>query len=100
MLKHQKKLLVIITEAILQKALIADAKRLGSHGYTVYDVRGGSQNATHEGAWEADRMIELKIICDEAVADAIASHVIGQYASNYGVSLFFSNIEVMRPQKF
>ena len=100
MLKHQKKLLVIITEAILEKSLIADAKRLGAQGYTVYDVRGGSQNATHEGSWDADRMIEMKIICDGTVADAMASHVIAQYASNYGVRLFFSDIEVMRPQKF
>ena len=100
MLKHQKKLLVIITEAIIEKALIGDAKRLGAQGYTVYDVRGGSQYATHEGNWDADRMIEMKIICDAAVADAMASHVIAQYASNYGVSLFFSDIEVIRPQKF
>ena len=100
MLKHQKKLLVIITEAVLEKSLILDAKRLGAQGYTVYDVRGGSQYATHEGNWDADRMIEMKIICDEATSDALASHVISQYASNYGVSLFFSNIEVMRPQKF
>ncbi len=100
MLKHQKKLLVIITEAILEKSLIADAKRLGAQGYTVYDVRGGSQYATHEGNWDADRMIEMKIICDALVADAMASHVIVQYASNYGVSLFFSDIEVIRPQKF
>ena len=100
MLKHQKKLLVIITEAVLEKSLISDAKRLGAQGYTVYDVRGGSQYATHEGSWDADRMIEIKIICDEAVADALASYVIDQYASHYGVSLFFSSIEVVRPQKF
>ena len=100
MLKHQKKLLVLIAEAVLEKPLIADAKRLGAQGYTVYDVRGGSQYATHEGNWDADRMIEMKIICDEAVADALAGHVIDHYAGNYGVSLFFSNIEVMRPQKF
>lgn len=100
MLKHQKKLLVIIAEAVLEKSLINDAKRLGAQGYTVYDVRGGSQYATHEGNWDADRMIEIKIICEASVADAMASHVIDQYASNYGVSLFFSNIEVIRPQKF
>lgn len=98
--KHKKKLLVIITEAVLEKSLINDAKRLGAQGYTVYDVRGGSQYATHEGSWDADRMIEIKIICDGAVADAMASHVIDQYASHYGVSLFFSSIEVIRPQKF
>ena len=100
MQKHQKKLIVIIAEAVLEKSLITDAKRLGAQGYTVYDVRGGSQYATHEGSWDADRMIEMKVICDAAVADALASHVIDEYASHYGVSLFFSNIEVVRPQKF
>jgi nitrogen regulatory protein P-II 2 len=97
---HPKKLLVIITEAALEKRLIADAKRLGAQGYTVYDVRGGSQHATHEGAWEADRMIEIKIICDDAVAHTVAEHVMAQYAVNYGVSLFFTDIAVIRPQKF
>ena len=100
MLKHQKKLIVIIAEAVLEKSLISDAKRLGAQGYTMYDVRGGSQYATHEGSWDADRMIEMKVICDAPVADAIASHVIAEYASHYGVSLFFSDIEVARPQKF
>jgi nitrogen regulatory protein P-II 2 len=97
---HPKRLLVVITEAALEKRLIRDAKRLGAQGYTVYDVRGGSQHATHEGAWEADRMIEIKIICDDAVAQAIAEHVMAQYAANYGMSLFFTDVQVIRPQKF
>jgi nitrogen regulatory protein P-II 2 len=97
---HPKKLLVVITEAALEKRLIQDAKRLGAQGYTVYDVRGGSQHATREGQWEADRSIELKIICDEPVATAIAEHVMAQYAANYGVSLFFADVAVIRPQKF
>jgi nitrogen regulatory protein P-II 2 len=97
---HPKKLLVIITEAALEKRLIADAKHLGAQGYTVYDVRGGSEHATHEGAWEADRMIEIKIICSESVATEIAEHVMAQYAAHYGVSLFFTDVQVIRPQKF
>jgi nitrogen regulatory protein P-II 2 len=97
---HPKKLLVIITEAALEKRLIQDAKRLGAQGYTVHDVRGGSQHATREGQWEADRSIELKIICDDAVAQAIAEYVMAQYAADYGVSLFFTDVAVIRPQKF
>jgi nitrogen regulatory protein P-II 2 len=100
MQQHPKKLLVIITEAALEKRLIQDAKRLGAHGYTVYDVRGGSERATHEGAWEADRMIEIKIICDQAVAEAIAEHALAQYAPHYGLSLFFTDVAVLRPAKF
>jgi nitrogen regulatory protein P-II 2 len=97
---HPRKLLVIIAEASLEKRLIADALRLGAQGYTVHDVRGGSEHATREGLWEADRTIELKIVCNEAVAHAIAEHAMAQYANHYGMSLFFTDVAVIRPQKF
>ena len=38
---HAKKLLVIITEAALEKNLIRDARQFGAHGYTITEVRGG-----------------------------------------------------------
>ena len=98
--KHPKQLLTIITEAALEKHLIADAKRLRAQGYTVLDVRGGSVHATHEGQWEADRMIEVKIICDTNVADSIATHVMENYASHYSISMFFGLVEVIRNEKY
>jgi nitrogen regulatory protein P-II 2 len=97
---HPKKLLVIITEAALEKRLIAAAKSLGAQGYTVHDVRGGSERATHEGLWEADRTIELKLICDAPVAQAIAAYAMEHYASNYGLSMYFTDVSVLRPQKY
>ncbi|MFN4004148.1 MAG: P-II family nitrogen regulator [Hylemonella sp.] len=98
--KHPKKLLVIIAEAALEKRLVADARAAGAHGYTVHDVRGGSNQGIREGYWEADRTIEMKIICDQAVADAIAAHVLASYAPHYGLTLFFADVAVLRPEKF
>lgn len=98
--KHPKKLLVIIAEAVLEKPLERDVKRLGAQGYTVYDVRGSGATGVREGAWEADRTIEMKVICEPAVADQIAEQVLLQYAPNYGVTMFFADVEVLRPQKF
>jgi nitrogen regulatory protein P-II 2 len=98
--KHPKKLLVLIAEAALEKRLVADVRAAGAHGYTVHDVRGGSEYATREGHWEADRTIELKVICEEKVADAIAAHVMETYAPYYGLTLFFSEVAVLRPGKF
>ena len=98
--KHPKKLLVLIAEAALEKHLVRDVKRLGAQGYTVYDVRGGGATGEREGAWEADRTIEMKVICEPEVADQIAAHVLQQYAPHYGVTLFFGDVEVLRPQKF
>jgi nitrogen regulatory protein P-II 2 len=105
MTKHPKTLLVIFAEAVLERRLVADAKRLGAHGYTVWDVRGGSglesaQVQMREGAWDSDRTIEMKLICSEAVADAIAEHVLQTYAPHHGVSLYLAPVQVMRPEKF
>ena len=72
--KHARQLLVIIAEAALEKSLVRDVKRLGAHGYTVYDVRGEGAMGVREGEWEADRTIEMKVICEAQVADQIAEH--------------------------
>ena len=98
--KHPRQLLVIIAEAALEKSLVRDVKRLGAQGYTVYDVRGEGASGVREGAWEADRTIEMKVICEGDVADQIAEHVLATYAPHYRITMFFTNVQVLRPQKF
>jgi len=98
--KHERTLLVIITEAALEKRLVADSRRLGAQGYTVHDVRGGSRLSTREALWEADKSIEMKLICTPEVADAMARHVLQTYAPHYSLTLFFAGVEVLRPDKF
>lgn len=98
--KHSRKLLVIITEAVLEKKLVADCLRLGAQGYTVHDVHGGSRMGTREALWEADRSIELKVICPATVADDIAQHALDQYAAHHSLSMYFADVEVVRPAKF
>lgn len=97
---HARKLLVIITEAALEKQLIRDARQFGAHGYTIYDVRGGGEKGEREAAWDADRMVEMKVICEEAVASRMAAHVLASYAPHYAVTLFTADVGVFRPQKF
>lgn len=98
--KHARTLLVLITEAALEKRLIADSQRLGAQGYTVHDVRGGSRMSTREALWEADRSIEVKLICTPEVADAMAAHVMATYAPHYSLTLYFAGVDVLRPEKF
>ena len=97
---HAKKLLVIIAEAALEKRLIRDARAFGAHGYTLNDVRGGGDRGDREASWEADRSIEIKVICDATVAERLASHVLATYAPNYAVTLFVADVGIFRPQKF
>jgi nitrogen regulatory protein P-II 2 len=98
--KHDRRLLTIITEAAIERPLVADCRRLGAQGYTVLDVRGGGLSGEREGAWEADRSIELQVICSAEVAERIAEHVLSQYVSHYAVSLYLSDVQVFRAQKY
>jgi nitrogen regulatory protein P-II 2 len=97
---HERRLLTIITEAAIERTLVADCRRLGAQGYTVLDVRGGGLHGEREGTWEADRSIELQVVCAAGVAERIAEHVLAQYAPHYGVTLYLSDVKVYRAQKY
>ncbi|MCM0608359.1 MAG: transcriptional regulator [Ideonella sp. WA131b] len=100
MKKHSKTLLVIITEGVLEKPLVRDLRERGAQGWTVTEVHGANLEGVREGHWEADRTIEMKVICDEAVADAIAEHVLATYAPHYSVALWFAAVQVLRPERY
>lgn len=97
---HDRKLIVIITEAPIEALLVKDVLKLGAHGYTIADVRGGGRHGARESAWQGDRNIRMEVICDEAVAEAIADHVRAQYSANYATTIYMADIGVLRPEKF
>ena len=96
---HPRKLLIVIAEAALERQLVADVKRLGAHGYTVIDVRGGGARGDRNADWDADRSIQMEVICDDAVAEAIAGHIHLTYFDDYAVSVFITEVGVLRPAK-
>ena len=97
---HARKLLIVICEAALEKMLGDDALRLGAVGYTITDVRGRGRSGARDSAWEADRSIELKVICDDEVAERLAAHVLATYGEHYAVTLYLTDVSVLRPEKF
>ena len=97
---HPRKLLIVIAEAALERQLVADVKRLGAHGYTVIDVRGGGARGDRNADWDADRSIQMQVICDDAVAEAIAEHIHLTYFDDYAVTVFITEVGVLRPAKF
>jgi hypothetical protein len=98
--KFDKTLLVIVAEAVLERNLVRDAAALGAHAWTATEVHGAAREGLREGQWEADRTVELKLLCDAAVADAIAEHVLARYAAHYSVSMYFSPVQVLRPDRY
>lgn len=100
MRKHAKTLLVINAEGVLEKPLVRDVRERGAQGWTVTEVHGASLEGVREGDWEADRTIEMKVICDAALADTIAEHVLATYAAHYSVALWFTDVQVLRPERY
>ncbi len=95
-----KKLLVIIGEAALEKFLVRDIKQFGAHGYTIADVRGGGSHGVRDAEWEGSRSIRVEVICEESVADKIAEYIINHYTKNFSLSLYVSDVGVIRNEKF
>ena len=101
---HFRCQLTIIAEFVLEARLAALVEQQGGHGYTVHEVRGGSFSEQgvrqREGAVDTDRTIEMKIVCDRQVAEAIAQQVLAEFAPNFSVRLMLSEVEVFRPAKY
>jgi len=98
--QHPKRLVVIIAEAVLEAHLVRDAQQLGAMGFTVMDVRGGGVHGLREGIFSEDRNIRMEVIAEEAVAEAIAAHVLATYAKDYRLSLFLAEVSVLRPERY
>jgi hypothetical protein len=97
---HPRKLLTVITETALEKALCADLERLGARGYTVTDARGKGSRGVREASWDPSGNIRVEVVCVEAVAHAIVEHLQAKYYANYAMILYLSDVQVLRPAKF
>ena len=98
--RHTRTLLTIIAEALLERALIEDCRRLGAQGYTVMDVRGGGPGGERAGQWEAERSIEMQVVCSAQVAELIAAHSLKVHAPNYAIRVLVSEVGVFRQTMF
>ena len=98
--KYPKTQLSIVAEGVLERPLVRVARERGAQAVAVSDVRGVWLEGERQGAWEADRTVEIRVICDEAVADAIAELVLERYAPHYGVAISFAQVQVLRPERF
>lgn len=95
-----RKLLTIVTEAALESVLVKEIGALGARGYTVTDARGKGRRGPRDAAWNESSNIRIEILCDAAVADAIATHLQARYYDDYGMVLFVNDVAVLRPEKF
>jgi len=95
-----RKLVTIVTEAVLERDLAQALDELGVPGYTITDARGKGDRGDRAADWEHRANIRVEVVCDAALAETIASRLQSRYYKNYAMVLYVSDVTVLRPQKF
>lgn len=95
-----RKLVTIVTESALERRLVDDLKRLGAHGYTISEARGEGSRGIRSAGWDASSNIRVDVVCDAATAERVALHLKAHYYDHYAMILYFSDVGVLRPEKF
>jgi len=96
----ERKLLTIVTEALLENELCAAIEDLGATGYTVTNARGSGSRGIRDAGWTSSGNVRVEIVCSAEIAEAISEHMRRTYYDHYAMILYESNVRVMRPDKF
>jgi nitrogen regulatory protein PII len=98
--QFSRRLLTIVTEAVLERELVGELDALGVRGYTITDARGRGSRGTRKSDWAQEGNIRVEIVCEPSVADRIAARLREQYYDHYAMILFMQDVSVLRPDKF
>lgn len=93
-------LLTIVSEAALENTLISDLEALGARGYTITEARGKGARGERDASWSPAANIRIEVLCDEATARVITTAVRERYYDNYSMVMYWSDVSVLRPDKF
>ena len=100
MQQFSRRLLTVITEAALERELIAEIESLGARGYTVSDARGKGSRGLRSSEWAQQGNIRLEVICAPELAARIAVRLRERFYDHYAMILFMQDVSVLRPEKF
>jgi nitrogen regulatory protein PII len=95
-----RRLITIVTEAILELELCETLEKLGSTGYTVTNARGSGHRGIRDAGWSSSSNVRVEVVCNDDVAQRIATHLRDNYYNDYAMILFESDVRVLRPEKF
>lgn len=100
MQQFSRRLLTVITEAALERELIAEIDSLGARGYTISDARGKGSRGLRSSEWAQQGNIRLEVICEPELAARIAGRLRDRFYDHYAMILFMQDVSVLRPEKF
>jgi nitrogen regulatory protein PII len=97
---YSRRMVTIVTEAALERALVTELEALGVKGYTITDARGKGSRGMRQSDWAQQGNIRVEVICDPSLADRIAGQVRDKFYDNYAMILFLQDVNVLRSDKF
>jgi nitrogen regulatory protein PII len=100
MQQYTRRMVTLVTEAVLERSLIAELEALGVRGFTITDARGKGSRGTRQSDWGQEGNIRVEVICDPALAERIADRVRERFYDHYAMILFMQDVDVLRPDKF
>ena len=93
------KLVIIVTERILEDRLVRALDKLGAKGYTLTQATGKGSRGVRASEWEGpDTKIEALV--SPEVADAIVAHIAENFFEHYAVIVYVQDAEVVRGEKY
>jgi nitrogen regulatory protein PII len=95
-----RRLLTIVTEALLERELLAEFEALGVRGYTITDARGKGSRGTRQSDWAQEGNIRIEIVCEPALAERVAARLRERFYDHYAMILYLQDVSVLRPDKF
>jgi nitrogen regulatory protein PII len=97
---YTRRMVTIVTEAALERVLVAELESLGVRGFTITDARGKGSRGTRQSEWAQEGNVRVEVICDPALADRVATRVREKFYDHYAMILFMQDVSVLRSEKF
>ncbi|MDO8909646.1 MAG: transcriptional regulator [Pseudohongiella sp.] len=97
---HERWLLTVICEAVLEVRLLDELQVLGAPGWTVSDARGRGSRGVRSAGWDNDGNVRIEVVCSRAMAKLLSEHIQQKYYADYAMICYLSAVEVLRPEKF
>jgi len=97
---EKRTLLTVVTESVIENALLSDFERLGVRGYTVTDARGRGNRGVRDANWDEAANIRIEVVCARPLAETVLAHLQACYYANYAMVTWIYDVEVLRPEKF
>jgi nitrogen regulatory protein P-II 2 len=93
------KLVTIIALDSLEAKIVQDMDKLEIRGYTISPAHGKGLHSKKISDWEGTN-IRIESLVSEEKGKKLVEMIRDKYLNKYGVVLFVSDVEVLRPERY